>query len=541
MRISLAVTVAPGTDLIGVLERSQREVTVLRRAADLAELIAAARSGMVDAVLVAGGSDELTRAFLDELEAAPRPVGIVALSDIRSERVRLRGLGVPCLRADAAPLELARAIQDAARAAALGVQPTAGLAEEEPDGVEALVDSVDAVPGTVEVDTGSLPVGVDPTARWDLAGQPVPDSAFSEVWGGPAPDIGEGAATTDGGAAPTVLTEDVGDDAPKAATDDGGPGDGASGRGPSRVVVVWGPTGAPGRTTVAVNVAAELALTGLATLLVDLDTYGPAVGAHLGLADETAGVSRAARRADRERITAADLVEAAVRVRVACAEMDVLTGLSRPDRWPEVRGSAVERILAAAREHWDRVVVDVGFSLEEDEELSFDVPAPQRNAATLAALGAADRVLAVGTADAVGLPRLIRGVEALGRAVTAEGVGVVVNRTRAGASGVSPRAQVSSVWARYGPPVPVAAFLPWDPGAADRALLGGQVLAEAAPSSPLRRAVASLARREGAVPPGDGRRRRRATRSGTEDDAAAGRRGSGRRLVPWSALSRRTP
>ena len=40
------------------------------------------------------------------------------------------------------------------------------------------------------------------------------------------------------------------------------------------VVAVWGPTGAPGRTTVAITLADELARLGHETLLVDADVYG---------------------------------------------------------------------------------------------------------------------------------------------------------------------------------------------------------------------------------------------------------------------------
>ena len=58
------------------------------------------------------------------------------------------------------------------------------------------------------------------------------------------------------------------------------------------VVAVWGPTGAPGRTTVAVNVAAELAAAGRRTLLVDADTYGGCVAQVVGMLDEAPGARR---------------------------------------------------------------------------------------------------------------------------------------------------------------------------------------------------------------------------------------------------------
>jgi len=43
------------------------------------------------------------------------------------------------------------------------------------------------------------------------------------------------------------------------------------------LAAVWGPKGAPGRTTVAVNLAFEAAATGSQVLLADADTYGGAV------------------------------------------------------------------------------------------------------------------------------------------------------------------------------------------------------------------------------------------------------------------------
>jgi MinD-like ATPase involved in chromosome partitioning or flagellar assembly len=225
---------------------------------------------------------------------------------------------------------------------------------------------------------------------------------------------------------------------------------------------------------------------------------------HLGLLDESAGIAQACRLADQGGITADGVARSAVRARVAGATLQVLTGLTRSDRWPELRRAALDAVLAAAAEGWDEIVVDCGFSLEQDEELSFDIPAPQRNAATLAGLAAADRILAVGTGDPVGLPRLVRALDELDQAETASGavVEILVNQVRADASGVAPKSQVRSVIERFAGDRAVAAFLPWDRRAVDRALLGGQVLAEAAPKSSLRRALSALAATQATgVPP----------------------------------------
>ena len=64
-----------------------------------------------------------------------------------------------------------------------------------------------------------------------------------------------------------------------------------------RLVAVWGPTGAPGRTSVAVALADEAARSGTDTLLVDADTYSGSAAATLGVLDEASGLALACRAA----------------------------------------------------------------------------------------------------------------------------------------------------------------------------------------------------------------------------------------------------
>ena len=176
-----------------------------------------------------------------------------------------------------------------------------------------------------------------------------------------------------------------------------------AGRG--RVVAVWGPTGAPGRTTVAVGIADEAARLGVSTLLVDADVYGGVIAQVLGLLDESPGLAGAARLAGTGTLDGPALVRLAWAVR---PHLRVLTGLARADRWPELRPRAVAAVLEEARRLAGVTVVDCSFSLEDDEELSFDTAAPRRNGATLAVLEAADTVLCVSGADPVALQRSIR-------------------------------------------------------------------------------------------------------------------------------------
>ena len=96
--------------------------------------------------------------------------------------------------------------------------------------------------------------------------------------------------------------------------------------GMGQIVAVWGPTGAPGRTTVAVSLADEAGRLGIPTLLIDADVYGGVVAQYLGLLDESPGIAAAARSAS------AGTLDAAALARIAWAvtpNLRVLTGLSR--------------------------------------------------------------------------------------------------------------------------------------------------------------------------------------------------------------------
>ena len=259
--------------------------------------------------------------------------------------------------------------------------------------------------------------------------------------------------------------------------------------GTGRVIAVWGPTGAPGRSTVAVGLATELAARGVSTLLADADVYGGTVAQLLGMLDETSGLAAAARSAGSGSLDVAVLARQA---RQLDPHLLVLTGLSRADRWTELRPTAVESVWSTARLLAPCTVVDAGFCIESDEEISFDTLAPRRNGATLATLEEADEVVVVGTADPVGLTRLIRALHELRAAVPSATPRVVVNRVRAGSLGSSPADAVAEALSRYAG-VQAAALLPFDQAACDAALSHGRSLADAARSSKLRKAMQQLA------------------------------------------------
>jgi len=249
-----------------------------------------------------------------------------------------------------------------------------------------------------------------------------------------------------------------------------------------RIIVVWGPAGAPGRSTVAVELAVELARGGRHVGLVDADTHAPSIALALGLADEGPGFAAACRQSELGGLDARELSR--VSTPLGRSGVDVLTGLNRPSRWPELSESRVAAALATCRDWADHTVVDVSSSLERDEEIMSDLDAPRRNAATLAALRAADLVVAIAGADPVGISRFLRAHSELRATIGATPVAVLANRLRPGALGIDARGQVRRTLDRFGG-IEDVWFLPQDPRSADAALLAARPIAEVAPKSPL--------------------------------------------------------
>jgi MinD-like ATPase involved in chromosome partitioning or flagellar assembly len=253
-----------------------------------------------------------------------------------------------------------------------------------------------------------------------------------------------------------------------------------------RVVVVWGPAGSPGRSTLAIELAVELARGGRRVALVDADSHAPSIALALGLADEAPGFAAACRQAELGGLDARELTR--ISAPVGTTGVEVLTGLNRPSRWPELSESRVGAALSACREWADYTVVDIAASLERDEEIVSDLDGPRRNGATLAALRAADLVVAVAAADPLGISRFLRAYPDLQATIGATPVAVLANRLRPGALGIDARGQVRRTLDRFGGITDVW-FVPTDPRAADAALLGGRPIADVAARSPIPTAV----------------------------------------------------
>ncbi|HET7305296.1 MAG TPA: hypothetical protein VFJ12_12205 [Segeticoccus sp.] len=430
---------------------------VVRRCVDLADLLAVAAAGVGDVAVVTGDLRGLDRTALGDLAGAGLAVvGVHGPGDEEQER-RLRQLGLTTVvAADASAEDAGTAAERAERPSpVVGRRPGHGGSESPAAGAPR-----SRIRPLAHLD------GRDDPGDPDLDGPGDASAAGPEDEPGSAEDLPVPAA-------PAETT--AGDDDAEASR---------------ALVAVWGPAGAPGRTTVAVNLAVELARTTGSALLVDADTYGASVAQSLSLLDEAPGLAAAARASEQGTL---DLPALARLAPEAMPGLRVLTGLPKPERWPELRQPAVEHVLDLARQLARFVVVDCGFSLEDDEELSYDTRAPRRNATTLVALEAADEVVAVGSADPVGLQRLVRGLQELGEVPTVSPQPrVVVTKVRAAAVGSRPEHQVREALGRFAG-IPDPWLVPDDRAVLDAAMLRGRALAEHAPGSAAAKALAALA------------------------------------------------
>lgn len=436
-------------DLVAALARSAH-VHVARRCADVPELLGVAAAGLGRVALLSSDLRGADRSVLDALAAhGVLVLGVHPPGDDAAARMLTRWGCPAVLPADSSSEQLDEALDELLRGPVgreRSASPGLGARQEE---------------GRPRWRAGAAGAPPGRQGGADLDGPDGFDEELEQLLG----EAGEGQVTCSG--------DDLHED-----------GAGREGE----VVVVWGPTGSPGRTTVAVNLAVELADPLSPVLLVDADTYGASVAQHLAILDEVPGVAAAARAADQGTLDGVTLARLAPELRPG---LRVLTGLPRADRWPELRDTALADVLQTCRSLARWTVVDVAAYLEQDEELSFDTLAPRRNGAALTALEAADHVVVVGAADPVGLQRLVRGLDLL-RELAVDPVLVVVNRVRSGAVGPEPGRRIADALRRFAG-VEDAVLVPDDVEATDAAMLQGRALAEVRPASAARAALIDLA------------------------------------------------
>lgn len=241
---------------------------------------------------------------------------------------------------------------------------------------------------------------------------------------------------------------------------------------------VWGPTGAPGRSTVALALAATLARRGESTLLIDADCRGASIAQMLAILDDVSGIMAACRDVNLGRDRRID-----EHVLNVMPNLDVLTGIPRSDLWHHIRPNALERVLLQARETHQNIVIDCGFDLERADPLS---PAIGEIARVL--LEQAERTVVVGRPDPVGITRLLRAADQISD--LASEMLLVMNGIRP--STPWDESQLADMVFQVAGVRP-AGFLPFDAETCDRALLKGEPVTEVAKDSALSHELERLA------------------------------------------------
>lgn len=260
----------------------------------------------------------------------------------------------------------------------------------------------------------------------------------------------------------------------------------AAGGPPSGVTVVYGPAGAPGRSTIALGLAEAWSRSGDRVCLIDADSIGPSLALLVGMTEDVSGVLVASRYADQGALDIRSLGS-------ACRRLDdrlwLMSGVGSADRWHQLRPASFERVVRLCAEHFDRVVIDTNPLLNvEGFDDALTAGMPSRDGVTRSALQLSDCVVVVTQPDAVSVLRLSIDVPVVMRLIEHSRVSVAVNRSskrdaRAGA-------HVAEVLTEAGINVPVHT-VPED-GAVSTCRRNGSLLWEVAATKKLRRSLSKL-------------------------------------------------
>ena len=254
-----------------------------------------------------------------------------------------------------------------------------------------------------------------------------------------------------------------------------------------KIIAVWGTHGAPGRSTLALALAAYLNEQG-STILVDCDINAPAQVQLLGLPEDSSGLASAARLATHGELDSTRLVQTLLSAK---ADLQVLTGLGRSGRWRELPVASMNKVWEVCRHTAEYTVVDLSGGLEEERVEDFAME-PDHDAVAAALLKQADLTLIVGAADPVGIRRLIQLLNSNRQAVGGRSQ-VVVNRVRSSTAGADPNSAIGSVLARYTSASDIV-YVPADYRLFDKALMQAQPVAVVESRSAAAKSIAKLAK-----------------------------------------------
>lgn len=168
-----------------------------------------------------------------------------------------------------------------------------------------------------------------------------------------------------------------------------------------KTIAIWGTHGAPGRSTIALNLAYQMGQAELPTVLIDADLQAPTQIQMIGAENGTPGISAALGLRNRGELTFPVLTEI---MHPISEKTSLLPGLNRADRWRQISAEGIQDLLQilSRKAH---SVIDLGAGLGEADptQLTF---VPSREDINYSILENADIRIVVARADAIGLTRL---------------------------------------------------------------------------------------------------------------------------------------
>lgn len=259
-------------------------------------------------------------------------------------------------------------------------------------------------------------------------------------------------------------------------------------------IAVWGSKGAPGRTSIAIELAASLAASEPSTLLADADLHGGDALQLLGIVEELPGIVPLARRGAKGELRTTMWHERLRRVGPAGPLL--LPGLLRAELWEEVSAFGWRAFLEATRRTFRFTVLDIGFCLEG--EAAGAAGGSGRNEIARATVADANHVIAVVRADPVGIKNFLWALSDARELQLEERLMIVLNRVRPGES-----RELRSLLRRHLSRPPVAE-IPDRPDLFTKAMWRGDPVAWFEPGSDVCEEVRNLAAAVGAAVPARG-------------------------------------
>jgi MinD-like ATPase involved in chromosome partitioning or flagellar assembly len=247
------------------------------------------------------------------------------------------------------------------------------------------------------------------------------------------------------------------------------------------VLAVTSPYGSTGKTTVAINIALELAAEKARVLLIDADTKGPAVANHFLLSEQPAGLAAALRISTQGRFDLDQLERLSLQLQKST--LRIMPGSQNlPDQI--IDDSAIAMLLDTARSGFDYTVIDLGYLTASAES--------KQDLLTSRIIKLADRTIWVCLADPIGIFRLLSAEESL--ANLSSPIDLVMNRVRNSVIS-SARREIGITLQRLST-LEAKAYLPDDPSHIDQAVRTGVPATSLSRSGTFRQALTGFVRAE---------------------------------------------